>query len=253
MASGVTQSNQAIDETSLSYVLDFQRHEWKYYLPNDLIEIIIPEILPYMDYDPYCEGGKYYDLFSVYYDTEDWQSYYEKLDGIERRKKFRLRSYVQNPKGKDLVMMEVKEKNKDIILKRRASVDISVMEKLRYGLPSSSPDAVYDEWRFNIVRNAIKPRILIAYQRLAFKAKHHPNLRITLDRHIQHGMVKDPSDPFATELRNTQFSRKYSVLEIKFKDNPPKFVIDLVKKYNLSNEAISKFCESVTTNYSLIN
>ena len=34
-----------------------------------------------------------YRVSSLYYDTMDWQAYYEKLDGVLLRKKFRLRYY----------------------------------------------------------------------------------------------------------------------------------------------------------------
>lgn len=244
----ISKSATTVDENNLDYILNFQRYERKYYFPHSRIEFLIPEILRYMKYDPYS-NGKYYNLYSVYYDTEDWQAYYEKMDGIERRKKFRVRSYYQNPGPEDEVMIEIKEKNKDIILKRRTAIKYKYVENLSLGKSYIKQDDVYDEWRYSVIRNSIKPRIQIAYQRMAFVPKEHGDLRITLDRHVKYTMTHNKQQLFEGALRKTQFSYTDSVLEIKYKDHPPKFVNDLVHKYNLSNEAISKFCESVVTNY----
>ena len=243
--------SEPLNEKGLGYILDFQRHEWKYYVPAHMIEVIIPELLNMMKYDPYSDGD-YYGIYSVYYDTEDWQAYYEKVDGIERRKKFRIRSYVQDPGPEDTVMLEIKEKNKDIILKRRTAIKFKHVASLNRGMPLAGADHVYDEWRYNIIRNGLKPRILVAYDRMAFVPKEHSDIRITLDCNVRHSFAKNLNGSFKNPVMPTTFARKDAVLEIKFKDHPPKFVIDLVKKYNLTNEAISKFCESVVTGYRAI-
>ena len=78
-------------DSSQDYVLDFQRYEYKYVVPSHLIEAMIPDILNYMNYDSHSKG-EYYKLYSVYFDTFDMTSFYEKIAGIERRKKYRIKS-----------------------------------------------------------------------------------------------------------------------------------------------------------------
>jgi len=228
-------------------VLSFQRHEFKYFLSRERIEILIPELLQYMDLDPYCKDG-YYQLYSIYYDTRDWQAYYEKLDGIERRKKFRIRTYSADPRDNMPVMLEIKEKNKDIILKRRSQIKLSEIPTFESGQLNRNGDDVFDEWRYSMIRNSLKPKILVAYERLAFVPKTQGDIRITIDRNVKRALVNS-GDAFDAPLRQTSFAKDKTVLEIKFDKHPPKFAIDLIRKYNLHNEAISKYTESVITDF----
>lgn len=248
-----TKNSQTVtEEDSLDYVLNFQRHELKYFIPKERMEILIPELLRYMKFDDYSADG-YYNLYSVYFDTEDWQAFYEKLDGIERRKKFRLRSYTANPKPDTPIMIEVKEKNKDIILKRRAAVKYKDLNKFLINKEKIlEDDSAHDEWRYNLLRNGLKPKILIAYERKAFVPRQHGDWRVTIDRNVSHSFVKDGTD-FGADTRLTQWARNYTVLEVKYGTYPPKFVIDLIRKYNLRNEAISKFADSIITHHNLVN
>jgi len=240
-----------MQESSLDYVLNFQRHEWKYFLPTRTIQALIPEIMMFMDMDAYSKKNGFYDLYSVYYDTEDWQSFYEKIDGIERRKKFRIRSYKKDVSPEDEVFLEVKEKNKDIILKRRRPIKMRDVNKLNSG-SLVSDDSVLEEWRYNIVRNAIKPRIMIGYKRMAFVPRDNVNLRITIDTEVGYSMLNHRRVDFSDFARKTYFSREFSVLEIKYSGPVPKFVEDLIRRHNLRNEAISKFSDSVMSFYKVI-
>lgn len=243
-------STKTVTEDSLDYVLNFQRHEFKYFIPKHRMENLVPELLHFMKFDDYS-GTDYYPLHSIYFDTEDWQAYYEKLDGIERRKKFRIRSYTNNPKPDTKVMLEIKEKNKDVILKRRVPVPFKDIPKFVTGQPILEDNAAHDEWRYALIRNNLRPKILISYERRAFMPVNHGDWRITIDRNVSYAMVKSATD-FGANTKPTKWAGKYTVLEVKFDKHPPKFVIDLIRKYNLSNEAISKFTESVISNYSQI-
>ena len=242
------QFTETIDK--LDYVLNFQRHEFKYFLPRNRIEAIIPDLKLSLALDPYCKDG-YYGIYSIYYDTEDWQAYYEKLDGIERRKKFRIRTYAPDPGPNTPVMLEIKEKTKDIILKRRTPIALEDIPKLENGTLTRKNDDVFDEWRYNLLRNGLKAKVLIAYERLAFVPHNHGDIRITIDRNVRQARV-NTGTRFNAALRATQFAKDHTVLEIKFDKYPPKFAIDLIRKYNLRNEAISKYTESVITGYKML-
>ena len=245
MASGnVADGPDQITEHSLDYVLDFQRYEFKYRIPNSVAGLMVSDLTRLMDFDPYSADAQSYPLYSVYFDTADWQAYYEKMDGNERRKKFRVRSYSPNPTSQDKVMLEIKEKNKDIILKRR--LPIAPHEVSRVISPASpvAAEPVAKEWRFSLVRDALRPQVLVQYRRMAFVPKGSGSLRVTLDQDIHWGRPKSAID-FAASTAPIPVLRGSSVLEIKFSKQPPKFIFDLIKRYDLQNEAISKYCECV--------
>ena len=75
--------------------LRFQRHELKYYLPEQMCSELSRLIGPYVKPDPYLERdeAKSYMVRSLYLDTGDLRFYREKLDGLLVRKKFRVRGY----------------------------------------------------------------------------------------------------------------------------------------------------------------
>lgn len=244
MGSGNTRdSTDQITEHSLGYVLDFQRYEFKYLIPNAWAGLIVSDLTRLMDFDAYSQGANSYDLYSVYFDTSDWQAYYEKMDGVERRKKFRVRSYEPSPAATGTVMLEIKEKNKDIILKRRLPVSPGQVADVIAPGSSFVDEPVAKEWRFSVLRDALKPRVLVRYRRMAFVPKGHGDFRITLDQAIEWGRPHSAID-FSARTAAIPALRGFSVLEVKFAKRPPKFIFELIKRYNLRNEAISKYCES---------
>ena len=240
------QFTELIDDQD--YVLNFQRHEFKYFIPKSAIEILVLELLQNMNLDAFSRDG-YYNLYSIYYDTQDWQSYYEKLDGIERRKKFRIRSYAADPRQGLPIMLEIKEKNKDIILKRRTPINFTEIEEFERGMLTRDNDEVFDEWRYGMIRNNLKPKILIAYERLAFEDRSGGDTRI--DRNVKSAFVNS-GNMFNAPLSPTYFSRSYSVLEVKFGRALPRYALELIRRHSLFNEAISKYTESVITKYRAI-
>lgn len=236
--------SEQVVERSLDYVLDFQRYEFKYRIPNRWVNLLVSDLHRYMDLDPYSAGSTYYPLYSVYFDTNDWQAYYEKMDGVERRKKFRVRAYEPSPRTDSTVMLEIKEKNKDVILKRRLAVSRAQAGTMREPGPDLQGESVVKEWRFNMLRDGLQPKVLVKYRRLAFVPKTKGDYRITVDTDVQWGRPSSPTD-FGVPTSPVQSLRGATVLEIKFGQRPPKFVLDLIRRYDLRNDAISKYCESV--------
>jgi len=238
-----------VEPNSLDYVLEFQRFEFKYLIHNRIAEMAKLDIAQHMALDKHCPNGRPYSLFSVYFDTDDWQAYYEKLDGIKQRKKFRVRSYRVAPEPDDEVLLEIKEKNKDVIFKRRTPLPNKVASELLGSLhiPNwgmGEDDAVAQEWRRSIIRNGLKPKILVAYERTAFSSKNNSDVRVTFDSSVNWARPRSGND-FAAHKRPVPNLRDHTVLEIKFSRFPPGYIGSLIRRYNLTSEAVSKYCETV--------
>lgn len=239
-----------IIEPNVSYVLDFQRFEFKYVMPVAYVDALIPDLLRYMDYDPYSKGEPY-KLYSIYFDTFDWDSYYEKIAGIEHRKKYRVRAYKPNLEPDDPVFIEVKEKEKDIILKRRKAIPFKHLADF-VSHRHYDHDPVLDEWRFHIMRQNLKPKILVEYDRLPFIPKGNQDIRITIDRNLHYAMMRNLKMDFGAQTKRVEAMKQYCVVEIKYKNFLPAWTHRLIRKYNMRNDAFSKFTESVIYNYKLI-
>lgn len=229
--------------------LRFERREWKYLIPKQMVDGLAIELTRYMNIDAYSASGPY-EVYSVYFETADWNAFHEKLDGVQYRKKFRIRSYNGNPKPDDLVLMEVKEKRNDIIVKRRTQIELGQLPDLVRGRLVGDGGEVAQEWRYHVLRQGLRPARLIHYNRVAFEPRGVGEHRVTIDRDIQFASIFD-ARLFTLPTRQAALSKLSAVLEIKFAAQLPSFLVDLVHTHSLSNEAISKYCDSVITGYKL--
>ena len=72
--------------------LHFQRFEFKYQLPVETIEGMLPQLLKYMEFDPYAAKlpNRAYTVASLYYDSAGLDCYYQKVAGVRVTKKLRI-------------------------------------------------------------------------------------------------------------------------------------------------------------------
>jgi SPX domain protein involved in polyphosphate accumulation len=90
---------------------------------------------PYVEIDKYAQGreNNEYTVRSIYFDTPDFQNYYDKVDGLSFRKKVRLRGY-NLINGSNQVFLETKNKFRLPLHKTRAKVEYeSTLESFENG------------------------------------------------------------------------------------------------------------------------
>lgn len=227
----------------------YNRKEYKYLVPNRIIDILIPDILMHMTYDSFSRNG-YYPIYSVYFDTIDLQTFSNKMAGLQHRRKFRVRSYHPDVKPDEPVFLEVKEKNTNRIFKRRVPLSLEQVSDLTIKKEDILPgNSVVDEWRYELIKSNLKPSLLNYYKRLAFVSKMYPGLRITIDRDISYTQTQ--SVDFNLPTSKVSWAHDKSVVEIKFDNFVPLFVVDMIRRYSLSAEPVSKYADSVISGYSL--
>lgn len=71
------------------------RHEWKHEINASDMMILRQRLRAVMETDPHAVNGKY-KVRSLYFDTPTDKALREKIDGTDRREKFRLRYYDQD-------------------------------------------------------------------------------------------------------------------------------------------------------------
>ncbi|MBP9827033.1 polyphosphate polymerase domain-containing protein [Candidatus Saccharibacteria bacterium] len=223
-----------------------QRHEIKYLIPTQMAGQIHAELAQTMTYDHYSKGN-YYPVYTVYFDTTDYQTAEAKLGGVENRVKYRIRAYYLDRPNYP-VMAEIKQRQNSIILKRRSPISMKQAQALLLGKdlqPNGGMDATYHEWRYARLAASLRPKSLVVYRRLAFENHSYPGLRITIDRDVSQTPVSRLH--FNKTAMPVWWGRQFVVLEIKFHGFLPKFVGDLICKYNLTNEAVSKYVDGLVT------
>ncbi len=230
------------------------RFEYKYLAPLEILTDVRNAILPFVEKDSFTRAGdNEYCVHSIYYDTRDFEYYFEKLAGVQHRKKVRIRGY-NEPCEDSRVFLEIKRKDNMIISKNRAPLLLRDCEPLfetkdigKYIIDGNGSSRVYDDARrffYQIYRHSLSPVIDIHYDREAYFYTFDPSVRITFDKFIRSMAYPKVQDLF-DEKRVRHSLNGYFILEIKWNDNCrgiPLWLLDILGKYRLRKTALSKFC-----------
>ena len=226
----------------------FTRYEFKYFVNNKLAKSIFQIALNFMDVDNYASKSKNKGYFvrSLYYDNSEYDNFFEKVDGMQVRKKFRLRTYENKYNKNSNFYLEMKGRKQDRIIKKRTKIKI---EDLKYFYSLSdlnelnakyNNDILIKDFIFSEKRKKIKPTMLIDYLRKPLINKHGLYFRLTFDSDI---IVSKSKNLFFEN--NFKFPVKYNpgntVLEVKFERSIPAWFHRVIQTYELNRKSISKF------------
>jgi hypothetical protein len=227
---------------------EFNRFEHKYLVPCKALPGLLRELEPYAALDPYCEGRQGYKVYSVYWDSPDLACFWEKLEGLEIRRKLRFRSYGQ---GSD-VFVEIKGRTDRTVQKRRIRLPLAqaslVLGRAGGGSPESAVASVEDPVATEIEifarRYQLQPRMAIGYRRLALFGSELSDLRITFDSRVQYsGANLDIAQPF--ETGNYLIDPRNVVMEMKYNGRVPLWLSKLVSRHEFHLIRLSKYCSAV--------
>ena len=158
----------------------FQRYEMKYFLNEEKQAALLKKMEPYMIPDVY---GKY-GICSIYYDTKDWRLIRASLEKPVYKEKLRVRSYGV-PDGDGKVFVELKKKYDGVVYKRRVTMGAGEAAPFLAGdIPNAHGQIGREILWFQRFYQA-RPRVFIAYDRLAFAGIDDPELRITFDTNLR--------------------------------------------------------------------
>lgn len=187
-------------------------------------------------------GAGGYTIRSLYFDTPDDQDYHEKVDGIEQRRKIRLRIY--NP-SQDFAHLEMKQKSGPYQLKRSLRLSRTDAERLAQGdyaplLQYAEPFAA--ECYERLLCRCYRPKAVVEYRRTAYIAREN-HIRLTLDS----GIRASESDfrLFAPRPSYTPVLHPFGlVLEVKYNGFLLSYIKDLLNKVHRQELSVSKYCLS---------
>lgn len=159
------------------------RHEWKHRISFcDTLSLRL-RLGAIMQPDSHGDGGKY-RVRSLYFDSPEDKALREKLDGVSRREKFRLRYYDGDI---STLHLEKKSKNAGICTKESAPFSAGELDKLLSGdirWMEESPHALIRELRGKLLSESLRPVSVVDYMREAYV--YAPgNVRVTLDSDIR--------------------------------------------------------------------
>lgn len=191
-------------------------------------------------------AGGGYPVLSLYYDGEALPLYLEKIAGIERRVKVRLRTYAWSFGSGASWFLEAKHKDGQAVAKRRIELPAGAVEPLR----TSSWDALGPQGApFLHARESLRlvPSAQVWYQREVLVSA-VGDLRVTFDTSIR---ALFPGEPMTRarlyDQTRAAFPEQLAVLEIKAKQTVPAWLGALVRSAGLAPESVSKYVRAVDT------
>ncbi len=214
------------------------RHELKYSInPRDDF-VLTSRLGKLFKHDANAGSHGCYRVSSLYFDTPYDKAFRQKIDGVNRREKFRLRYY-----GEDTSFLRLEKKFKVNGLCGKHSVKITKeqAEALLSGEISfllDSEDPLLTELYSKMQGQLLAPKTVVTYDREAFL--YGPgNVRVTIDRDLRFGLrYQDFLDP---KLYHAPVSDGLSVLEIKYDEFLPELVRMAVQLPNRQASAYSKY------------
>ncbi len=231
------------------------KYEYKYVVQNELLSDLRRAIFPFVKKDPYMDigGPSGYTIRSIYYDTPKFDFYHEKIDGLNIRKKIRIRGYNEYD-DKNIVFLEIKRKNEKLLWKNRASVAYRNLNDLlttgnteKYVLTDTGiKNALEDSRRFlfHIHKSYLQRTVLVIYEREAFFCKFNKSLRITFDKRLRSSMYPEIKMLYREE--NIKYTIPgYFILEVKFHPFFPSWMASIIASFGLKLETFSKFTRCI--------
>lgn len=187
-------------------------------------------------------NGLGYLVRSLYFDTLQDRDYYEKLNGIEIRRKIRLRIY--DTEG-DVALLEVKQKQGAQQLKRSLKIakeDAIRLTKGEYTCLLKYKEPFAAECFATMNTLGYRPKSIVQYYRKAFVAREN-NTRLTFDYSIL--ATENCFDLFSEKLSLYPILDSYHViLEVKYKDFLLSYIKEIINQCDQSEISISKYCLS---------
>jgi len=213
------------------------RHELKHEISYADVLVVRQRLKCIASIDTHATDGKY-KIRSLYFDNVSDKALREKLDGVSRREKFRIRYY-----NDDLSVIKLEKKCKAGGLgnKQTASLTLDETRKIVEGdyewmLESKRP--VAEELYVKLTTQGLRPKTIVDYIREPFV--YAPgNVRVTLDYDIRTGLCGiDFLNPDCVMIPANDAP---IILEVKWDDFLPDIIRDAVQLEGCRTGAFSKY------------
>ena len=215
------------------------RHEWKHEISvSDMISLR-QRLRAVAKPDPHAVGGRY-TIRSLYFDDPADRALREKLDGVNRREKFRIRYYNGDA---SLIHLEKKSRWNGLGVKETAVLTAeearSVVDGALDWMPASGRPLVQELYS-KMKSGGLRPKTIVDYTREPFV--YAPgNVRVTLDYNIRTGLGR--TDFLNPDCVTVPAGVAPLILEVKWDGFLPDIIRDAVQLPGRRVSAFSKYAQ----------
>lgn len=217
------------------------RHEYKHslnYLDYQVLKSRLSAVLPH---DSNTDEHGEYVIRSLYFDTPGDCALREKIDGVNRREKFRIRRYNNDS---NLLRLEKKCKANGLCYKKTIPISREELSSIIEGdlrwMARDERELVVDLYS-KMTGQMLRPKTIVDYIREPF-VYDAGNVRITLDRNIRTGLLS--TDFLNDELPTIFAGDEIVLLEVKYDAFIPDFITKLLQLQSRRASACSKYALS---------
>lgn len=218
---------------------DKYRHEWKHELNYAQMMAIRSRVSAVLLKDPHTIDGKYL-IRSLYFDNDNDKALREKIDGVNRREKFRIRYYNGDT---SIIHLEKKSKLNGLGTKFSANLSAEQAESIVNGDISwmiGSDNDLIKELYCKMRYQGMKPMTIVDYTREPFI--YGPgNVRVTFDYDIRTGIKC--IDFLNAECVTIPAGDAPIILEVKWDAYLPSIIKDLIQEPNVRAGSFSKYTQ----------
>lgn len=213
------------------------RHEWKHEITYLDMLLIRQRLKVVAKVDKNAVDGKY-QIRSLYFDTPSDTALREKLNGVSRREKFRIRYYNGNT---SFINLEKKIKMAGLGTKISANLTKEQAQAIVDGnldWMKENEQELVRELYVKMKNDGLRPKTIVDYEREPFIFS-AGNVRVTLDYNIRTGL--GCTDFLNTECITVPVAESPIILEVKWDNFLPSVIKDAVQLENRQTKAFSKY------------
>ncbi|MBE6747007.1 MAG: polyphosphate polymerase domain-containing protein [Ruminococcaceae bacterium] len=212
------------------------RHEWKHEINMSDYIVLRQRLSTVMQYDEHYQSGKY-EIRSLYFDNLYDKALMEKINGVSKREKFRIRLYNSD---ESFISLEKKTKIGGLTNKQSNILTADEAKMLSHGHYEGievGDRAVLLELIEKMKTQGLMPKTIVDYTREAFV--YAPgNVRVTLDYNIRTGI-------YSTDLLNSESitvpAGNAIILEVKWDEFLPDIIRDIIQLTGRQSSPFSKY------------
>jgi hypothetical protein len=216
------------------------RHEHKLYINlSDYMQLSTQlKHIAQLDQNSLGNGG--YKIRSLYFDNYSDKAVTEKLSGLSRREKFRIRFYNDDP---SFIRLEKKAKENRLCYKENTRITKEQCGAIldgRFDVLKEGRSPLFLELYTKISYQNLKPKTIVDYTREAYI---YPagNVRITFDKHVR--TSNNIQSVFEPELVTIPAANAI-ILEIKYDGFIPEIIRQVIQVGNRHEREFSKYIVS---------
>lgn len=217
------------------------RNELKYSINDRDDQIVASRLRKVFPHDKHSGATGSYRINSLYFDTPNDKALRQKIDGVSRREKYRIRYYNDDTSFIKLEKkLKIDRKNAKFSSKLTAREVKKIMNK-EIDFLLTSEDELKIEFYSKLRAQLLKPVTVVVYEREAFSFA-PGNVRITMDRNLR--TMHSPHHFLDTDAKLFDVERNFSIFEVKYDEYLPDIVKMAVQIPNRRSKENSKYALS---------